>query len=379
MTTEKNQPEHFDRRILLAVAGGTPAIVTETLYALTQTSQPAYLPTEIHIITTAGKFGDQAICKALLDEQRLQQLYDAYGMTLPPFDDKHIHRITDANGVALADITTAQDNEAAADFITNLVREFTQDAQASLHASIAGGRKTMSYYMGYALSLYGRIQDRLSHVLVDETLIKDNIGLGNFYFPQVSDKVAVEVMLANVPFVRLRDGLEFAEELTQGKHTFNQAITLVQQQFAPIAVKIDREGWYCGVTAIQDPKPTRLAVYAWLLERHQNEEPPLRFNGDEADEDYAVELLAMYERLYGIKGISKMEEALKKDMTADYLRPHISHCNKVLRNSLKNSAPYYLIQTQERAPYVEYCLPECLALDAITLNIPAAKLGKRAI
>ncbi len=369
---DKNQPEHFERRILLAVAGGTPAIVTETLYALTQTSQPAYLPTEIHIITTAGKFGDQAICKALLDEQRLQQLYDAYGMTLPPFDDKHIHRITDANGVALADITTAQDNEAAADFITNLVREFTQDAQASLHASIAGGRKTMSYYMGYALSLYGRMQDRLSHVLVDESQISRD-----FFFPQPHENIAV--MLANVPFVRLRDGLGFAEELAQGKHTFSQAIELVQQQFAPVSVKIDREGWYCGEIAVQDPKPTRLAVYAWLLERHQNEEPPLRFNGDEADEDYAAELLAMYERLYGIKGIDKMEKALKKGMTADYLRPHISHCNKVLRNSLKQAAKHYLIQTQERAPYVEYCLPEGLALDAITLNIPAAKLGKRAI
>jgi hypothetical protein len=186
-------------------------------------------------------------------------------------------------------------------------------------------------------------------------------------------------MLANVPFVRLRDGLGFAEELTQGKHTFNQAIALVQQQFAPVAVKIDRDGWYCGEITVQDPKPTRLAVYAWLLERHQNEEPSLRFNGDDADEDYAAELLAMYERLYGIKGISKMEEALKKGMNADYLRPHISHCNKVLRNSLKQAAKHYLIQTQERAPYVEYCLPENLAIQAITLDIPAAKLGKRAI
>jgi hypothetical protein len=252
-----------------------------------------------------------------------------------------------------------------------MVREFTQDAQASLHASIAGGRKTMSYYMGYALSLYGRMQDRLSHVLVDESLITRD-----FFFPQPDEKIAV--MLANVPFVRLRDGLGFAEELTQGKHTFNQAIALVQQQFAPVAVKIDREGWYCGEITVQDPKPTRLAVYAWLLERHQNEDPPLRFNGDDADEDYAAELLAMYERLYGIKGISKMEEALKKGMTADYLRPHISHCNKVLKNSLKQAAKHYLIQTQERAPYVEYCLPEGLALDAITLDIPTAKLGKLA-
>lgn len=370
--TNKTAPEDFERRIFLAVAAGSPAIITETLYALTQKTMPPYLPTEIHIITTTGKLGDQAIRKALLDEQRLQQLYDTYGMTLPPFDDTHIHRITDDKGVPLTDISTAQHNEAAANFITNKVREFTQKDNASLHASIAGGRKTMSYYMGYALSLYGRMQDRLSHVLVDESLITRD-----FFFPQPDE--TIEVRLANVPFVRLRDGLGFAEELAQGKHTFSQAIELVQQQFAPVSVKIDREGWCCGGIEVQDPKPTRLSVYAWLLERHQLDEPPLRFNGDDADEDYAAELLAMYERLYGIKGISKMEDALKKGMTADYLRPHISHCNKVLRNSLKQAAKHYLIQTQERAPYVEYSLPDSLPLDAITLDIPTAKLSKHAI
>jgi CRISPR-associated protein (TIGR02584 family) len=35
--------------------------------------------------------------------------------------------------------------------------------------SIAGGRKTMGFYAGYALSLYGRAQDRMSHVLVEES------------------------------------------------------------------------------------------------------------------------------------------------------------------------------------------------------------------
>ncbi|MBF4102237.1 hypothetical protein INT80_01850 [Gallibacterium anatis] len=35
-----------------------------------------------------------------------------------------------------------------------------------MHVSIAGGRKTMGFFAGYALSLYGRAQDSLSHVLV---------------------------------------------------------------------------------------------------------------------------------------------------------------------------------------------------------------------
>jgi hypothetical protein len=37
---------------------------------------------------------------------------------------------------------------------------------ARLLCSIAGGRKTMSFYLGAALSLFGRPQDKLYHVLV---------------------------------------------------------------------------------------------------------------------------------------------------------------------------------------------------------------------
>ena len=55
---------------------------------------------------------------------------------------------------------------AVADFITEQVRQITADPAASLHVSIAGGRKTMGFYAGYALSLFGRAQDQLSHVLV---------------------------------------------------------------------------------------------------------------------------------------------------------------------------------------------------------------------
>ncbi|MBP6582128.1 MAG: hypothetical protein KA204_01445, partial [Chromatiaceae bacterium] len=43
----------FPRRILLAVTGLTPQVVTETLYALAMERQPPFIPTEIHLLTTA--------------------------------------------------------------------------------------------------------------------------------------------------------------------------------------------------------------------------------------------------------------------------------------------------------------------------------------
>ena len=48
-----NQPSCYEQRILLAVTGLAPQIVTETIFALCITENPAFIPTEVHIITTA--------------------------------------------------------------------------------------------------------------------------------------------------------------------------------------------------------------------------------------------------------------------------------------------------------------------------------------
>jgi CRISPR-associated protein (TIGR02584 family) len=369
MTTIKTKPEEFERRILLTLAGHSPAIITETLYAL----PPSQKPTEIRVITTSS--GKEKLKKELLgDSGAIRRLCDEYQIRIPIFNESHIHVIA-KGGIELQDIQTEEHNEITADFIMTNVRELTQDDNTSLHVSIAGGRKTMTYYLGYAMSVFGRIQDRMSHVLVD-----DCYAVPGFYYPTCEqhmiptrngesfDASAVTVTLGDLPFIRLGDGLGFAEELTQGKHTFNETIDLVQRQFAPVQVTMDSHGWHCSKITVQDPKPTRFSVYAWLLERHRNGEPPLRFYGDKPEREYAEELLAMYKRIYRIKGIDKMETALERGMTVDYLRPHLSHCNKVLKNSLKEAAQHYLIQTHEHARYAEYCLPEGLVAQDITLN-----------
>ena len=68
----------------------------------------------------------------------------------------------------LSDIRTPEENNLAADMIVNFIRQQCADDKTELHVSIAGGRKSMGFYIGYALSLFGRPQDKLSHVLVTE-------------------------------------------------------------------------------------------------------------------------------------------------------------------------------------------------------------------
>src|SRR5690606_3539532 len=68
------------RRVLLAVSGMSPQIITETLYALIV--EHAWVPHEVRLITTAqGK--DKAVSQLLEGERHFQRLLDDYRITQP--------------------------------------------------------------------------------------------------------------------------------------------------------------------------------------------------------------------------------------------------------------------------------------------------------
>ena len=81
--------------------------------------------------------------------------------------------------IPLDDIRTAADSAAVADQILAVIRRLTDDPTTRLHCSLAGGRKTQSALLGFALQLYGRPQDSLLHVLVDEAFE----GHADFFYP----------------------------------------------------------------------------------------------------------------------------------------------------------------------------------------------------
>ena len=128
-----------ERRVLLAVTGLTPQVVTETLFALMGEGQDA-LPHEVHVLTTTE--GAERARLALLSDQPGWFYRLRHDLALPPieFGPQHIHVLRDAHGHPLSDIRTAQDNACAADQVAELIRRFTQDMHSRLHVSQAGGR-----------------------------------------------------------------------------------------------------------------------------------------------------------------------------------------------------------------------------------------------
>lgn len=237
------QPHQFPRRVLLFVTGLTPQIVTETLYALAvQTDgRPAFVPTEIWLMSTR-KGAEQARLALFSDDGttgKFGALCNDYGLSGIAFGPDNIQAITDGNGRAIDDLRTPADSEAAADAITAAVQQFTNDPNCAVHVSLAGGRKTLSFFAGYALSLYGREQDRLSHVLVSERFEAHP----QFFFKPVQPDTLqhrdglymstadADIHLAEIPFVPLRQML--GDAAFQHHSSYAESVAMWKQRLQP--------------------------------------------------------------------------------------------------------------------------------------------------
>ena len=319
---QDNKAEENGRRILLAVTGLSPQIITETVYALVKKEQP-FIPTEIHVITTEE--GAERVKLSLLHPESgwFHRLLADY--KLPPihFEEETIHIIRDTKGEALVDIRSPKENECTADQIVEQVRCLTSDTDSILHASIAGGRKTMGFYLGYALSLYGRPQDRLSHVLVSAPFESHP----DFFYPTPESRIIythgpdsrpldtrnAEVTLAEIPFVRLRHGLD--ERLINGETSFSAAVISAQVAVDPGPLVIDLEGKRieAGGRVVPLP-PVQLAFLSWLARRKVGDQGPVNCPADGVPErDYAEQYLREYEEI-GDPRSSGTDERLKDGM-----------------------------------------------------------------
>jgi len=210
------------KNILVASIGMSPAVITETLWALMNPHKQRdevlrghapFVPELVHVVTTAR--GRQRIAASGL-QARIRELYSAHGHPEPRLI---IDVPKDQKGEEIEDINTEAENIAFADLITAIIRQYTQDPESAVHVSLAGGRKTMTSFTHAAITYFGRPQDRLSHVLVEPPVLETTL---DFWWPgQPEEKVLsrdghpystregdAHVELVETPFVRLRHLLD---------------------------------------------------------------------------------------------------------------------------------------------------------------------------
>lgn len=247
--------------VLLAVTGMSPAVLTETVWALANPTEPDREPVIPHRVIAVTTSQGRARLAELFEPSRqlggvspwdaLRAALAAAGHDLTgklrfgqtPNDIRVITALDPASGrsTELRDIRNRADNEATADFILEQVRAVVENPDTHLIVSIAGGRKTMSALLYACMTLLGRDTDQLTHVLVSEPFET----LPDFWFPSQPggplpaharsahsarsvrsvgclSPAAAQVDLAFVPFVPLRN--LFERELGRKAGTFSRLV-----------------------------------------------------------------------------------------------------------------------------------------------------------
>lgn len=271
--------------ILITVLGSSPAILTETLYALIEKKR---FPTQVHILTT--DHGVETFDKLKI-QQCIERLCDDYNMPKTLLKNMNFHVAKHPDGTLLNDIRDEQDQVIMADEITSVVRTLTADKNTVIDASIAGGRKSMSFYMGYIFSMFAREQDILSHVLVDP--VYENT---NFFYPTVDSQHVTllfgdnkgevkivdgqpldamdaksSVLLAEIPFIRLNQSLQDADDtfVAGGALTYSDCIKAYNLSLTPELIRLTVNPKALEVTInewrIMLP-PEHMALYSIMLE-----------------------------------------------------------------------------------------------------------------
>lgn len=339
----------YNKRILVAVSGLTPAILTETLYAVAVNADEPFIPTEVHLLTTLE--GKERAQNSLLKGEKaaFKTLCQEYGLLGVEFLPENIHVITDKNDQPLADIRYPKDNETAADFIVEKIRELTLDEDSAVHVSIAGGRKTMGYYVGYALSLFGREQDRLSHVLVEP----DYERCMDFFYPTKSTVIAVnndkkpldlsegKVYLAEIPFVRMRsqlpENVRKKDALINGRRSFSEVVRLAQSTQTVQSLYIDPANKIVRANDIEftwSAGPTNLAFYIWAIIKSVEEKEKLKWEHNidsRINTEYGESFADVYQTFFGERSV-KPEKDQDNGMSYQVFAEKKSRVNSELKS-----------------------------------------------
>ena len=264
------------KKILLAVCGLAPQVITETLYALQQQDR---LPDIVRVLTTRS--GMEACHAQLFAGGSGQYHHFLQDYKIDPeqidFMPQAILPVLNDQGLAIKDISNEDDNRCFLRSCMQLAFEYSSDANNRIYYSIAGGRKTMGSCLALAAQLYGRRQDRIFHVLVAPEFENSR----EFYYPPSPSRLITlldekqqpyqkdtryaQVQLVPMPFFSLREKLS-SPLLQQPEMPSSLMMSLVQEEKPVLTIDL-RERKIVWKNRETDLPPVLLALYAFFAEQ----------------------------------------------------------------------------------------------------------------
>lgn len=214
------------KTVMVAMTGMSPAVITETIWALYK-EKPDWVPDQVLVYTTqkGQKVFYEQVRRCESGKKSIwEQLTAKVGK---PEMKIHTVLFQDDKDNALEDITTNEQQMLVADQLLTAIRNLKNPCAdpCRIVASIAGGRKSMSALM-YAAMTYGADEeDIITHVLADENAS----NCRTFFFPEQKEQKLkngkdqqdftakkVHLELAEIPFAPLRSLVGSAVEDANG-------------------------------------------------------------------------------------------------------------------------------------------------------------------
>lgn len=225
------------QHILVALCGTSPAVVSETVYELIQRKDT---PDRIIIVTTRlGKEHARSLQDAGIWDKLRKIAKKGFELEVCVFQDE--------NANELEDIREDHDNRRFANFLLKVLRCYTEIHSTKVSLSIAGGRKTMSAIGALCMTMLGRAQDKLYHILVNPPF--DQSMDPPFFFPEKGvihklkgkdgkttkiNSEAAELTLSELPFICTR--YRWEKEFKYLPADYSEATNIINN---PTKIRID--------------------------------------------------------------------------------------------------------------------------------------------
>ncbi|MCI6981592.1 MAG: CRISPR-associated ring nuclease Csm6 [Akkermansia muciniphila] len=316
----------MEKNVLITVLGMSPAVVTETIWALFREGEEQ-VPDEVCIVTSEkGRMGFK---KGVLDTGIWGEMKAAVGkegMRLEWW------MLTDpSTGEALDDIVNSEHQEIVADKLLEIIRRYKNPQGDPYHivASIAGGRKSMSALMYAAMSLAAEETDRITHVLVDDEVTR----IRDFFYPgqkkqelsymdrndqQEKSLTAANVRceLADLPFVPLSFLVGSNKNLAEG--SFNTLVEKAKvrcRDLDPRKIRIRLSRTSCEATingkTVDDIPADAYALLCGLVLWRKTKSDRI------SPSDFPLVLKLLEDNLDSLPGV--VREKIRKKRTAFYI------------------------------------------------------------
>lgn len=282
--------------VLISLVGATPAVLAETVWSLATKSDPV-IPDRIIALTTApgalqlkDKLFKDGHWERMLAELRKKGVSLDGKLKFGPIADS-IRVFPDLTRAReLDDIRSLEDNEAIAEFFMELIRSFTENDNVRLIVSIAGGRKTTSALLHSVMTLLGRAQDQINHILINDEWIYQKDFLypgctGEFVDRETGQRLSssdARLELVEVPFVPLR--YLFKRDLERSAGSFvelmNQLRTRTINVDDDLIVQLDTSRGGLSVTGRDiSLSANEFLLYLFFAIRARDGKPPVESYG----------------------------------------------------------------------------------------------------